>query len=595
MYIKTENEILYTFERRNYSRYECVNIDIPAHITQIKLNDSDCNVYNLKNCTKQFPNVTELIIGPSVTNVELLNQTFPNIKSVVSHNQYFYNGDCLIRKYAGSNTLLNTFCKKEGELIDLNRVTNISDNAFAGCRSMNIINCDNVQQCEINAFNGWIGKLNGKFNNGLLMADSIVVDFDEDADDIYLPEDTTYIVPAKEKQTVKRLHIHNDKFFFRQRRLQLFDKRREYKTIVFEDEDMAVIPSTITSNDVFVESYEICSENKYLVSINGIAYNKDKDVLLKCPNRKTGNIIIPEGVICIEGEAFANCQKITSVKLPNTLRNIGDTAFRLCDSLEHVDFGTGLKRIGGYFSSGIFSYCRSLKSIDIPSNIIQICSNAFYKSGLSEVVFHEGLESIGDKAFEGCSDLKKIELPASLCDNIGVGAFSNVTQVIFHKRLPYRFLLSMIKGNTIQKNKKSHRMISISLDGKTIVIPEYIKSEGIDKIEHYLHTYGIDDKIIKDVYLYTNYADEKQDVAVESYILTGDKELEAYIKRNGKQIAMRKITEHNEDELIKFLKCGLLTKNSLNAILEEAMKADMTTAVAYILQLTKPQKNSFNL
>ncbi len=47
-------------------------------------------------------------------------------------------------------------------------------------------------------------------------------------------------------------------------------------------------------------------------------------------------IVIPEGILEIEEEAFANCSHLTKVTLPSTLRKIGRNAFVGCKALEQV-------------------------------------------------------------------------------------------------------------------------------------------------------------------------------------------------------------------------------------------------------------------
>ena len=63
-----------------------------------------------------------------------------------------------------------------------------------------------------------------------------------------------------------------------------------------------------------------------------------------------------------------------------------------------------------------------IEKIIIPGTITKIPNYAFYKcTNLSEVVFNEGLESIGYYAFDGCK-LKSLTFP-STCTTIGQGAF----------------------------------------------------------------------------------------------------------------------------------------------------------------------------
>lgn len=64
-----------------------------------------------------------------------------------------------------------------------------------------------------------------------------------------------------------------------------------------------------------------------------------------------------------------------------------------------------------------FQYWSGLVSVEIPSSVEEIKSDAFYNcSGLSSVVIHEGLKTIGISAFVGCSSLRTLVLPNSLTE-----------------------------------------------------------------------------------------------------------------------------------------------------------------------------------
>ena len=44
----------------------------------------------------------------------------------------------------------------------------------------------------------------------------------------------------------------------------------------------------------------------------------------------SGNVSIPYGVLNIESEAFAGCADIISLRIPETVKSLGDGAFRDC-------------------------------------------------------------------------------------------------------------------------------------------------------------------------------------------------------------------------------------------------------------------------
>ena len=94
-------------------------------------------------------------------------------------------------------------------------------------------------------------------------------------------------------------------------------------------------------------------------------------------------------VVAIDPGAFNNPDhyySLTKVDLPNTIREIGDSAFLSCKALKEINLSslTSLKRIGKY----AFLNCISLTHVNLPNN----------------------LEEIDDYAFNGCIDLQTIHM-----------------------------------------------------------------------------------------------------------------------------------------------------------------------------------------
>jgi len=79
-----------------------------------------------------------------------------------------------------------------------------------------------------------------------------------------------------------------------------------------------------------------------------------------------------------------------------------------------------------------------IKSITIPSSIIDIGKSAFYGcKKLTDVVLEEGVKSIGEGAFLGCSSLRNISLPMSL-ENIGDSSFefcSSLSKIVIPEKI----------------------------------------------------------------------------------------------------------------------------------------------------------------
>ena len=59
-----------------------------------------------------------------------------------------------------------------------------------------------------------------------------------------------------------------------------------------------------------------------------------------------------------------------------------------------------------------FESCRSLKRVEIPAGVTSIRNCTFLRCrSLEEIKIPEGVTSIGNMAFASCSSLKKIEIP----------------------------------------------------------------------------------------------------------------------------------------------------------------------------------------
>ena len=162
----------------------------------------------------------------------------------------------------------------------------------------------------------------------------------------------------------------------------------------------------------FIEHIEYEDEDYF--TINGILYSRSPQEVIRCPIGRTGHVKIAEGTLAIAYGAFQFCE-IESVEFPDSIVAIADRAFRDCKKLNHVDFGKGIKDIGGGTILGeIFTGCDRLHEVVIPGQVKEIGKLTFYDSGLEKITLPEGLEQIGSMAFGHCSNLKEISLPESL-------------------------------------------------------------------------------------------------------------------------------------------------------------------------------------
>ena len=153
------------------------------------------------------------------------------------------------------------------------------------------------------------------------------------------------------------------------------------------------------------------------------------------------SVTIPDGVTSIDYYAFEGCSGLTSVTIPNSVTSIGECAFGGCSGLTSVTIPDSVTSIG----KCAFYSCSKLKDIYI-SNVETFCkisglknlmlygtsNKNLYLNGtlITDLVIPDGISSIGDNAFDGCSGLTSVTIPDSVT-SIGDWAFSEVPHIYY--------------------------------------------------------------------------------------------------------------------------------------------------------------------
>jgi len=226
------------------------------------------------------------------------------------------------------------------------------------------------------------------------------------------------------------------------------------------------IPSTVTNvgSHAFYRcdalKQIVATNNENYASVDGVLYTADKTVLICCPCGAT-KLTMPYGVKTVGETACAECKKLRSIDFPETLGWVSANAFNNCTKLGNVKFNSyyTLQEIG----EGAFAGCSSLTNIEslisrpkvhktafdgcpvasahAPTEIIEVMPRMYlqkvtYPVGEREIGGCAGaryLESVNipttvceicTDAFGGCLNLKNINLPDSIT-TIGRCAFTN--------------------------------------------------------------------------------------------------------------------------------------------------------------------------
>jgi len=116
------------------------------------------------------------------------------------------------------------------------------------------------------------------------------------------------------------------------------------------------------------------------------------------------SVIIPEGVVTIDGMAFAECRKLTEVAIPNSVMSVGPNAFQRLTAFPPLSV------------SWQYNPARTAQQLRI---------SAF----LTHVEL-DGVTQINDHAFMGATRLTQIEIPSSVT-KIGSNAFLGMNSAIF--------------------------------------------------------------------------------------------------------------------------------------------------------------------
>ncbi|BBF43910.1 chitin binding protein [Lachnospiraceae bacterium KM106-2] len=137
-----------------------------------------------------------------------------------------------------------------------------------------------------------------------------------------------------------------------------------------------------------LEGITVSDQNPFLTSKDGVLYSKDQSILYAYPGAKAGAYVVPDEVKTVDAMAFAWSQNLTQVTIGKNVTLLKAGAFYGCPKLKKVLFVSGckLEKMEDYYEAygdeleeyyGTFGSCTALTSITLPDALKQFGTACF--------------------------------------------------------------------------------------------------------------------------------------------------------------------------------------------------------------------------
>lgn len=343
--------------------------------------------------------------------------------------------DITALRNAGKETFLN--CKNL-ETVDNGIFTKFSEGMFknSGLKKLEFNadripnncfeNCENLEEVVITRNIVYVGK--EAFNNCKTL-ESVKFEKDAGAEFIYEKAFNKCI-------NLKSISLPNSKVEIEK---MAFTECENLTEVIFNNETyLSDNLGSIFNNCKSLSSFIVDEDNSYYQASNNLLLSKDGKVIILAANNfnygeytvpqiveKIGNgafsgistltkLIISDNVKEIGKLAFANCENLVSIDIPNNVI-IGEKAFMDCLELSEIKNIEKIKNFAPYVFSNT-----AITSLNLTDVIIN--EGAFMNCSLLESVALSSVNKIGDYAFSGCTKLSTLD--ADILE-IGVYAFEN--------------------------------------------------------------------------------------------------------------------------------------------------------------------------
>lgn len=160
---------------------------------------------------------------------------------------------------------------------------------------------------------------------------------------------------------------------------------QNYKTLssLVLSRNVASVTPEVFKGWTGLASITVAEGNPYFTVHDGVLYDKAMKTLIRCPPAREGEIVIPAGVETIANVAFADCDKLTRITIPEGVRSIGGLssgqitgAFFNCSQLTEITIPASVEYLG-YCT---FGRCRNLKRAFYKGNAPKSGNGVFWST-----------------------------------------------------------------------------------------------------------------------------------------------------------------------------------------------------------------------
>ena len=237
------------------------------------------------------------------------------------------------------------------------------------------------------------------------------------------------------------------------------------------------------------------------VEIDGITYNINlktglTEVTTNPVHPYSGNIVIPETIVYenteytvtgIGAQAFFQ-KNITSISFPNSINSIGRAAFAYCNLLDSVEIPEQVTIIPDM----AFASSENLRHVSFPEGLTLIDNSAFNSCyGLDSIIIPNTVETIEDWAFANCKYLSYVKMPQQL-KRAGQGAFGGCPALAYVD-IPDLSSWAMVDFNNYSANplNTAHKLIVNGEEITDLVIPDDVTYIGSNTFRNCLNITSI--------------------------------------------------------------------------------------------------------